>query len=75
MGFNLSVAFQVEENEHLSTEQSSSSRPDNISTEPSKEALEKLKKYFGHNSFRPLQWQVISNALKKRDQLVVISTG
>uniref|UniRef100_F1KVH0 ATP-dependent DNA helicase n=1 Tax=Ascaris suum TaxID=6253 RepID=F1KVH0_ASCSU len=43
--------------------------------EPSKDALDKLNKYFGHKSFRPLQWEIIRNALERKDQLVVMSTG
>lgn len=42
---------------------------------PPANALRLLKKFFGHNSFRPLQWTVIQNALSGRDQIVVMSTG
>uniref|UniRef100_A0A0N5AVU8 DNA 3'-5' helicase n=1 Tax=Syphacia muris TaxID=451379 RepID=A0A0N5AVU8_9BILA len=42
---------------------------------PCSHILTVLKKYFGHDSFRPLQWEVIFNAVNSRDQLVVMSTG
>ncbi|NXK47555.1 WRN helicase, partial [Chauna torquata] len=35
-----------------------------------------LKTYFGHSSFKPVQWKVISSVLEdKRDNLVVMATG
>jgi hypothetical protein len=35
-----------------------------------------LKKYFGHNSFRPLQLNIIKNVLEKKiDQLICMATG
>uniref|UniRef100_A0A915DMQ8 ATP-dependent DNA helicase n=1 Tax=Ditylenchus dipsaci TaxID=166011 RepID=A0A915DMQ8_9BILA len=45
------------------------------SEEPSERSLQLLKKYFGHSKFRPLQWDIINNALRRKDQLVVMSTG
>tara|TARA_Y100000991_G_C21974981_1_gene351719 strand:- start:322 stop:2145 length:1824 start_codon:yes stop_codon:yes gene_type:complete len=36
---------------------------------------EYLKKYFGHDSFREKQIQIIKGALKKNDQLVILPTG
>uniref|UniRef100_A0A158Q7M7 DNA 3'-5' helicase n=1 Tax=Elaeophora elaphi TaxID=1147741 RepID=A0A158Q7M7_9BILA len=42
---------------------------------PPANALRLLKKFFGHNSFRPLQWPVIQNAIRGKDQIVVMSTG
>uniref|UniRef100_A0A1I7VKG2 DNA 3'-5' helicase n=1 Tax=Loa loa TaxID=7209 RepID=A0A1I7VKG2_LOALO len=42
---------------------------------PPADALRLLKKFFGHNSFRPLQWTVIQNALSGKDQIVMMSTG
>ena len=37
--------------------------------------IELLKKYFGHNEFRPVQLDIIDNVLKKRDSLVIMPTG
>lgn len=35
-----------------------------------------LKTYFGHSSFKPVQWKVISSVLQdRRDNLVVMATG
>ncbi|WKY02652.1 hypothetical protein Q1695_016148 [Nippostrongylus brasiliensis] len=42
---------------------------------PSQEALRSLKHFFGHALFRPKQWEIVSNALNGRDQLVLMSTG
>ncbi|VDN49710.1 unnamed protein product, partial [Gongylonema pulchrum] len=41
---------------------------------PPDSAIRILRKFFGHKSFRPLQWSVIENALKGMDQVVVMST-
>uniref|UniRef100_A0A8R1TZN5 ATP-dependent DNA helicase n=1 Tax=Onchocerca volvulus TaxID=6282 RepID=A0A8R1TZN5_ONCVO len=49
--------------------------PANTDSVPPANALRLLKKFFGHNSFRPLQWVVIQNALNGKDQIVVLSTG
>lgn len=38
-------------------------------------ALSILKKYYGFSSFRPGQWEIISNALNRRDSLVLMPTG
>ncbi|XP_044748976.1 Werner syndrome ATP-dependent helicase-like [Coccinella septempunctata] len=43
---------------------------------PSPQHLKILKKYFGHNVFRPLQWQIIHSILKsKKDNCAIMSTG
>ena len=42
---------------------------------PSKEELQVLKENFGYSKFRPHQWEIISNVLAGRDQLVVMATG
>ncbi|XP_045478951.1 Werner syndrome ATP-dependent helicase-like [Harmonia axyridis] len=43
---------------------------------PSSKHLKILKKYFGHTTFRTLQWQIISSILNdKRDNCAIMSTG
>lgn len=44
-------------------------------SEPSEQSLHLLKHYYGHDEFRPCQWEIISNALNKIDQVVIMSTG
>lgn len=38
-------------------------------------ALETLKRYWGHESFRPMQEEIISSALEGRDTLAILPTG
>lgn len=43
---------------------------------PTEQHLECLKTKFGHNSFRPMQWQIIKSIINdKRDNCVIMSTG
>ena len=34
-----------------------------------------LQTHFGHRDFRPHQWEIVENAMKGRNQLVLMSTG
>ncbi|XP_056425371.1 bifunctional 3'-5' exonuclease/ATP-dependent helicase WRN [Hyla sarda] len=44
--------------------------------EPNVHQITCLKTYFGHSSFKPVQWKVIHSILKeRRDNLVVMATG
>ena len=38
-------------------------------------ALETLKKYWGYDSFRPMQEEIVSAALEGRDVLAILPTG
>ncbi|NXH16502.1 WRN helicase, partial [Bucco capensis] len=43
---------------------------------PSESHIMCLKTYFGHSSFKPVQWKVINSVLEdRRDNLVVMATG
>ncbi|XP_061491627.1 bifunctional 3'-5' exonuclease/ATP-dependent helicase WRN isoform X2 [Rhineura floridana] len=43
---------------------------------PNTRQITSLKTYFGHTSFKPVQWKVISSILQdRRDNLVVMATG
>ncbi|NXK00145.1 WRN helicase, partial [Corythaixoides concolor] len=43
---------------------------------PSERHITCLKTYFGHSSFKPVQWKVINSVLEdRRDNLVVMATG
>ncbi|KAM9236505.1 bifunctional 3'-5' exonuclease/ATP-dependent helicase WRN isoform 2-T2 [Leptosomus discolor] len=43
---------------------------------PSESHIACLKTYFGHSSFKPVQWKVINSVLEdRRDNLVVMATG
>ncbi|XP_051785528.1 bifunctional 3'-5' exonuclease/ATP-dependent helicase WRN isoform X2 [Erpetoichthys calabaricus] len=44
--------------------------------EPSSKHIKCLKMYFGHSSFKPVQWKVVYSVLEeKKDNLVVMATG
>uniref|UniRef100_A0A336LU24 ATP-dependent DNA helicase n=1 Tax=Culicoides sonorensis TaxID=179676 RepID=A0A336LU24_CULSO len=42
---------------------------------PSQPYLDILKKYFGHDSFRPMQWRIIESVISGRDNFAVMATG
>uniref|UniRef100_A0A8C7E382 DNA 3'-5' helicase n=1 Tax=Naja naja TaxID=35670 RepID=A0A8C7E382_NAJNA len=51
-------------------------KKDSSFPKPSSEQIACLKMYFGHSSFKPVQWKVISSVLQeRRDNLVVMATG
>ncbi|XP_037990408.1 Werner syndrome ATP-dependent helicase isoform X3 [Motacilla alba alba] len=49
---------------------------DPLLPEPEESHIMCLKTYFGHSSFKPVQWKVINSLLEdRRDNLVVMATG
>ncbi|XP_023782248.1 Werner syndrome ATP-dependent helicase [Cyanistes caeruleus] len=49
---------------------------DPLLPEPAESHIMCLKTYFGHSSFKPVQWKVINSLLEdRRDNLVVMATG
>lgn len=49
---------------------------DHLLPEPSAKQINCLKTYFGHSSFKPVQWKVIHSVLEeRRDNVVVMATG
>ncbi|NXU96717.1 WRN helicase, partial [Cettia cetti] len=49
---------------------------DPLLPEPGESHVMCLKTYFGHSSFKPVQWKVINSLLEdRRDNLVVMATG
>ncbi|NXB87953.1 WRN helicase, partial [Vidua chalybeata] len=49
---------------------------DPLLPEPRESHIMCLKTYFGHSSFKPVQWKVINSLLEdRRDNLVVMATG
>uniref|UniRef100_A0A663MMG1 DNA 3'-5' helicase n=1 Tax=Athene cunicularia TaxID=194338 RepID=A0A663MMG1_ATHCN len=49
---------------------------DPLLPEPTESHITCLKTYFGHSSFKPVQWKVINSVLEdRRDNLVVMATG
>ncbi|XP_043107034.1 Werner syndrome ATP-dependent helicase homolog isoform X2 [Puntigrus tetrazona] len=49
---------------------------DSSISQPVPEQIKHLKMYFGHHSFKPVQWKVIHSVLtERRDNLVVMATG
>ncbi|KAK7812184.1 hypothetical protein U0070_014775 [Myodes glareolus] len=49
---------------------------DHLLPEPNAKQINCLKTYFGHSSFKPVQWKVIHSVLEeRRDNVVVMATG
>ncbi|XP_062430356.1 bifunctional 3'-5' exonuclease/ATP-dependent helicase WRN isoform X2 [Rhea pennata] len=70
----LNLAPDVDEDEGIEEEEEESWDP--LLPAPSESQVTCLKTYFGHSSFKPVQWKVISSVLKdRRDNLVVMATG
>ncbi|NXS53533.1 WRN helicase, partial [Brachypteracias leptosomus] len=70
----LDVAADGEEDEGIEEEEEECLDP--LLPVPRESHITCLKTYFGHSSFKPVQWKVISSVLEdRRDNLVVMATG
>ncbi|XP_050751560.1 bifunctional 3'-5' exonuclease/ATP-dependent helicase WRN isoform X1 [Gymnogyps californianus] len=70
----LNLAPDGDEDEGIEEEEEE--RLDPLLPVPSESHITCLKTYFGHSSFKPVQWKVINSVLEdKRDNLVVMATG
>ncbi|XP_073493045.1 bifunctional 3'-5' exonuclease/ATP-dependent helicase WRN isoform X3 [Phyllobates terribilis] len=66
----------VDEEEDEGIEEEEEEDWDPALPEPNVHQISCLKTYFGHSSFKPVQWKVINSILKeRRDNLVVMATG
>ncbi|NWR37892.1 WRN helicase, partial [Tachuris rubrigastra] len=70
----LNVAPDGDEDEGIEEEEEEYFDP--LLPEPGESHITYLKTYFGHSSFKPVQWKVINSLLEdRRDNLVVMATG
>ncbi|KAM6301267.1 bifunctional 3'-5' exonuclease/ATP-dependent helicase WRN [Aegotheles albertisi] len=70
----LNITPDSDEDEGVEEEEEE--RLDPLLPEPSESHITCLKTYFGHSSFKLVQWKVINSVLEgKRDNLVVMATG
>ncbi|XP_042684403.1 Werner syndrome ATP-dependent helicase isoform X3 [Centrocercus urophasianus] len=70
----LNVAPDGDEDEVIEEEEEECWDP--LLSVPTEIHISCLKMYFGHSSFKPVQWKVIRSVLEdKRDNLVVMATG
>ncbi|KAL2304633.1 hypothetical protein Nmel_006584 [Mimus melanotis] len=68
------VASDGDEDEGIEEEEDEYFDP--LLPEPGESHIMCLKTYFGHSSFKPVQWKVINSLLEdRRDNLVVMATG
>ncbi|XP_010590770.2 bifunctional 3'-5' exonuclease/ATP-dependent helicase WRN isoform X1 [Loxodonta africana] len=71
---NLDLPIDDDENED--TEEEEEDEEDYSVPEPNEKQVICLKTYFGHSSFKPVQWKVIRSVLEeRRDNVVVMATG
>ncbi|NXT18307.1 WRN helicase, partial [Syrrhaptes paradoxus] len=70
----LNLVLDGEEDEDVEEEEEECLDP--LLPVPSESHIACLKTYFGHSSFKPVQWKVINSVLEdRRDNLVVMATG
>nr|XP_033816668.1 Werner syndrome ATP-dependent helicase [Geotrypetes seraphini] len=73
---HLDLAVNDDDDEDEGIEEEEEDDWDPSLPEPSTEQIRCLKTYFGHSSFKSVQWKVIHSVLQnRRDNLVIMATG
>ncbi|XP_074240001.1 bifunctional 3'-5' exonuclease/ATP-dependent helicase WRN isoform X2 [Saimiri boliviensis] len=73
---NLNLPTKEEDDENEANEEEEDDDKDSLLPAPSAEQITCLKTYFGHSSFKPVQWKVIHSVLEeRRDNVAVMATG
>ncbi|XP_045142745.1 Werner syndrome ATP-dependent helicase isoform X2 [Echinops telfairi] len=73
---NLDLPTDENEDENEDTIGGEDDEEDHSVPEPTAKQVNCLKTYFGHCSFKPVQWKVIHSVLEeRRDNVVVMATG
>ncbi|XP_076770121.1 bifunctional 3'-5' exonuclease/ATP-dependent helicase WRN isoform X2 [Arvicanthis niloticus] len=76
MGSTGSLPPEEEDGEGDEATREEQEEEDHLLPEPNAEQINCLKTYFGHCSFKPVQWKVIHSVLEeRRDNVVVMATG
>ncbi|XP_011799919.1 PREDICTED: Werner syndrome ATP-dependent helicase [Colobus angolensis palliatus] len=73
---NLGLPTKEEDDENVANEEEEDDDKDSLLPAPNEEQVTCLKMYFGHSSFKPVQWKVIHSVLEeRRDNVAVMATG
>nr|XP_037839547.1 Werner syndrome ATP-dependent helicase isoform X2 [Chlorocebus sabaeus] len=73
---NLGLPTKEEDDENEANEEEDDDDKDSLLPAPNEEQVTCLKMYFGHCSFKPVQWKVIHSVLEeRRDNVAVMATG
>ncbi|XP_032144169.1 Werner syndrome ATP-dependent helicase isoform X2 [Sapajus apella] len=73
---NLSLPTKEDDDENEANEEEEDDDKDSLLPAPNAEQITCLKTYFGHSSFKPVQWKVIHSVLEeRRDNVAVMATG
>ncbi|XP_031525335.1 Werner syndrome ATP-dependent helicase isoform X2 [Papio anubis] len=74
---NLGLPTEEEDDdENEANEEEEDDDKDSLLPAPNEEQVTCLKMYFGHSSFKPVQWKVIHSVLEeRRDNVAVMATG
>ncbi|GAB1293082.1 Werner syndrome ATP-dependent helicase homolog [Apodemus speciosus] len=76
MGNNGSLPPEEENGDGNEATEEETEEEDQLLPEPNAKQINCLKTYFGHCSFKPVQWKVIRSVLEeRRDNVVVMATG